>query len=123
MATSTANTETQSSEGHAGTTPVVGIAPRVGLMPTMPFAAAGTRPEPAVSVPRARSTWPAATATAEPELDPPDTSDGQWALGQAPYGERVPTRPVANWSRFVLPITTAPARCRAATTGALSAGR
>ena len=44
--------------------------PRVGLTPTTPFNAAGTRPEPAVSVPRARSTSPRATATAEPLLDP-----------------------------------------------------
>ena len=33
--------------------------------------AAGTRPEPAVSVPSAKETSPAATATAEPELEPP----------------------------------------------------
>ena len=33
---------------------------------------AGTRPEPAVSVPRAKLTSPAATATADPELDPPE---------------------------------------------------
>ena len=32
---------------------------------------AGTRPEPAVSVPSASGTRPAATATAEPELEPP----------------------------------------------------
>ena len=32
---------------------------------------AGTRPDPAVSVPSASGTNPAATATAEPELDPP----------------------------------------------------
>ena len=50
----------------------------------MPLAAAGTRPEPAVSVPSARSTWPAATATAEPELDPPEIRPGQWAFGQTP---------------------------------------
>ena len=65
---------------------------------------------------------PAATATAEPELDPPDTSAGQWALGQAPYGERVPTRPVANWSRFVLPSTTAPAPLEGRHRGALVGG-
>ena len=79
-----ANTDTQSSERQAGTTPAVLIRPRVGLSPTMPLHAAGTRPEPAVSVPRARSTRPRATATADPELDPPATSPGQWALGQAP---------------------------------------
>ena len=32
---------------------------------------AGTRPDPAVSVPSAKGTSPAATATAEPELEPP----------------------------------------------------
>ena len=32
---------------------------------------AGTRPEPAVSVPSANGTSPRATATAEPELEPP----------------------------------------------------
>ena len=37
----------------------------------MPLKAAGTRPEPAVSVPRAKSTRPSATAVAEPELEPP----------------------------------------------------
>ena len=33
--------------------------------------AAGTRPDPAVSVPSAKLTRPAATATPEPELEPP----------------------------------------------------
>ena len=40
----------------------------------MLFKPAGTRPEPAVSVPSASGTIPAATATAEPELDPPGLS-------------------------------------------------
>ena len=33
--------------------------------------AAGTRPEPAVSVPSEKAAMPRATSTAEPELDPP----------------------------------------------------
>ena len=41
-------------------------------------------------------------------------------MRQAPQGERVPTRPVANWSRFVLPIRIAPASSRRCTTGAVS---
>jgi hypothetical protein len=69
-----ANTETQSSERQAGTTPRVLKRPRVGFSPTMLLKAAGTRPDPAVSVPRAKLTRPAATATAEPELEPP----GMW---------------------------------------------
>src|ERR1700704_3200444 len=63
---------TQSSERQAGTTPKALKRPRVGLCPTILLNAAGTRPEPAVSVPSANETSPAATATAEPELDPPE---------------------------------------------------
>ncbi len=51
-----ARTETASKERQAGTTPVVLTIPRVGFSPTIPLQAAGTRPEPAVSVPRAKST-------------------------------------------------------------------
>jgi hypothetical protein len=67
-----AMTVTQSAERHAGTRPAVLIMPGVGLSPTMPFIAAGTRPEPAVSVAIATGTQPDATATADPELDPPE---------------------------------------------------
>src|SRR5438132_874924 len=75
--TSRASNDTQSSERHAGTTPRLLMQPRVGLSPTMPLHAAGTRPDPAVSVPIAKSTSPRATATADPELEPPDTRPGQ----------------------------------------------
>ncbi len=66
-----ANTETQSSVRHAGTMPAFEIMPRLGFSPTMLLSMAGTRPEPAVSVPSASGTSPAETATADPELDPP----------------------------------------------------
>ena len=46
--------------------------PSVGFNPTRLLNAAGTRPEPAVSVPSEKLTSPAATATAEPELEPPE---------------------------------------------------
>ena len=62
----------------------------------MPFNAAGTRPEPAVSVPSATSTMPSAVATADPELDPPEIRSRFQALRTAPCGLRVPTSPVAN---------------------------
>ena len=104
-----ANTERQSRDGHAGSTPRVLSRPRVGLNPTIPFSAAGTRPLPAVSVPRANGTTPAATATALPELLPPLMCSLESTQWHAPYGERVPTRPVANWSMFVLPMGMAPA--------------
>ena len=54
-----------------GTTPRVLTRPRVGFTPTRLLKAAGTRPEPAVSVPSAKSASPSATASAEPELEPP----------------------------------------------------
>jgi hypothetical protein len=61
------------SDRHAGTRPAVLHRPLVGLNPINPLKAAGTRPDPAVSVPSAKATSPAATATADPELDPPLT--------------------------------------------------
>ena len=63
-----AKIDTQSSERQAGTTPRLLRWPRLGFSPTMLLSAAGTRPEPAVSVPSAKLTRPEATATAEPEL-------------------------------------------------------
>ena len=66
-----ANTVTQSKLAQAGTTPSVDQAPSEGLYPTMVFSIAGTRPEPAVSVPSENAAIPSATATAEPELEPP----------------------------------------------------
>ena len=71
-ATVRARTETVSCVRQAGTTPRVLTMPLVGFNPTMLLNAAGTRPEPAVSVPSAKETRPAATATAEPELEPPE---------------------------------------------------
>src|SRR4051812_29300957 len=79
-----ANTEGQSSVRQAGTRPAVESAPRLGLSPTILPSPAGTRPEPAVSVPSANGTRPAATATPEPELDPPGMSFGSKVLRGTP---------------------------------------
>ena len=79
-----ANTETQSSVRQAGTTPAVEITPRLGFKPTILPSPAGTRPEPAVSVPSENGTSPAATATPEPELDPPGMSFGSNTLRGTP---------------------------------------
>ena len=57
---------------RAGTTLRVLIRLRVGLSPTIPLSTAGTGLEPAVSVPSAKATRAPATATAEPELEPPE---------------------------------------------------
>ena len=91
-----ANTDGQSSRRTAGTTPALLTRPRVGLNPTIPLSAAGTRPDPAVSVPIENGTAPSATATADPELEPPGTRSARSVFGGMPYGERVPTSPVAN---------------------------
>ena len=50
--------------------------PTVGLTVTRPFCVAGLSSEPLVSVPIAAAHKPAATATAEPELDPPGVTTG-----------------------------------------------
>ena len=50
--------------------------PRLDFQPDDAFSAAGTRPDPAVSVPSAKGTMPCATATAEPLDDPPGTIAG-----------------------------------------------
>src|SRR3984893_9211180 len=117
-----AKIDTQSRVRQAGTTPAVLSRPRVGLSPIKLLKAAGTRPEPAVSVPREKVTSPLATATAEPELEPPEMYRSSNTLEQAPKGERVPTNPVANWSIFVFPIKMAPASSMRRTTVALTVG-
>ena len=73
-------TETQSSVWQAGSTPRTGTAPSVGFNPTRLFNPAGTRPDPAVSVPSAKLTMPPATATADPDEEPPGTIAGSKLL-------------------------------------------
>jgi hypothetical protein len=67
-----------------GTRPAVETRPQLGFRPTILLSAAGTPPEPDVSVPRASGTSPAATAVAEPELEPPGISAGSRALRGMP---------------------------------------
>ncbi len=59
-----------------GTMPARLIRPTVGLTVTSPFWLAGKSSEPDVSVPIAAAASPAATATADPELDPPGVTIG-----------------------------------------------
>src|SRR5690625_2401850 len=111
-----------------GTMPARLTRPTVGLMPTTPLAAAGQMIEPLVSVPIATVVKPAATAAAEPELEP-------HALRSSTYGLRVsPPRPLqpllasderklAHSLKLVLPRITAPAwRSFAATVASRGAG-
>src|SRR5579862_9883350 len=95
-ATVSASKAIQSNDLQAGTTPTVLRQPRVGLYPTIPLKAAGTRPEPAVSVARENEQRPAATETALPEDDPPEIYSLLKTHDGAPYGDRTPTSPVAS---------------------------
>ncbi len=99
-----------SSEGASGTQPSRGIRPKARLIPATPHKAVGMRMEPPVSVATAAGTSPAATAAADPPLDPPGTKSRL-------HGLRVPVpsgcwvvMPQPNSWDLVRPTMTAPAR-------------
>ena len=56
----------------------------MGLKPTIPQHAAGIRIEPPLSDPSAASATPAASAAAEPPLDPPAIRPGASGFGTVP---------------------------------------
>src|SRR5699024_8298834 len=62
----------------------VGTCPRLGLSPTSPHIAAGMRSDPPPSLPCATGTIPAATAAADPPLDPPGLCSCEWGLRVGP---------------------------------------
>ena len=99
--------------------------PVVGLMAAIPHALAGQTIDPSVSVPTASGASPAATATAEPELDPDGLRPGPRGLTAwpptvlQPLVERV-ERKLAHSDRFALPMITAPASRSLATRNASS---
>src|SRR5579884_3892240 len=62
------------------TKPAVGTESKVGLMPTTPQSAAGTRIEPPVSVPSEPKHRQAATAAADPLDEPPVARLGSWGF-------------------------------------------
>ncbi len=75
-----------------------------------------------MSEPRLTAANPAATAAAEPPLEPPGTRVVSWGLRVGPNAEFSVLEPIANSSRFVLPITTAPASRSRVTTVASYGG-
>ena len=82
-----------SKDGASGTTPVVSTRPWVGRMLNSPHAAAGTRIDPAVSVPTPRSAASPATAEADPDDDPPQyESSSNELIG----GDPSPTLPISE---------------------------
>ena len=94
----------------------LGTSPRLGFMPNTPHIAAGQVIEPPVSLPIAIAIMSAATAAADPPLEPPTVRVGSQGLRVSPMsGLRVsPSRP--NSDVLVLPTTIAPAPRRRSTT-------
>ena len=64
--------------------------------------------EPPVSLPSAATHMPAATAAADPPLDPPGTRCRSCGLRTGPNAEFSFDEPMANSSQLVLPTTSAP---------------
>jgi hypothetical protein len=79
-----------------GKCPVVGTRPAVGLKPSTPHHAAGSRMLPPESLPMPSRDAPAATATASPELDPPGVRPAS-AVRTAPPG--APSSHDGSWPR------------------------
>ncbi len=101
----------------------IGTRPRCGLSPNRPQHAAGMRIEPAPSVPSAAAARPAATAAAEPPLDPPAMRDGSHGLRVAPKASDSVVASASSSGTCVLPISTAPAaRSRRTTSASAAAG-
>ena len=93
-----------------------GMAPKLGLNPTMPLNAAGLMIEPSVWVPSASGTSPAATAAAEPDEDPPGVCSRFQGLTVGPGCRQ------ANSVDTVLPKIVAPRLRSRSTTQASAAG-
>ena len=81
---SRANGPTVSRPSASGKMPSSESAPVAGRTPEMPLSAAGMRMEPSVSLPSAMSASPAATAAAEPPLEPPTVRVEVPRVGGAP---------------------------------------
>src|SRR6185503_8768291 len=78
--------------------------------------------DPPVSEPSASGVRRAATATADPPLEPPGIRSSAHGLRAGPNAEFSVDDPIANSSQFVLPITTAPACASRVTTVASYGG-
>jgi hypothetical protein len=118
---------TVSCDDETGMTPVRLTSPTVGLNPTTPLIDAGQVIDPFVSVPRAADASPAATAAAEPELDPHGSYATLRPLNVCPPRLLHPLvdllpRKFAHSLKLVLPNIKPCASCRRLTTGASAAG-
>src|SRR5215204_1776048 len=81
----------------------VGVRPRVGLSPKMPQHDAGIRMDPPPSPPPAIGTIPAATAAADPPLDPPLVRVGSHGLQVGPKSSGSVNGVRPNSGVFVFP--------------------
>src|SRR5450432_2038893 len=99
---------------------LVGTTPKVGLKPTTPLNALGTRMEPPPSVPTASGPKPAATAATAPALLPPGVCDRLHGLRVVPLSGLSPMLFKPNPEVVVLPSSTAPCSRSRATAGASS---
>src|SRR4051812_42511404 len=89
--------------GSNGYMPLIETRPNVVFRPTMPQQAAGTRIDPAVSVPKATSASPLARATALPDDDPPGIRILLSGFLGVPKYSFMPEGATANSVMFVLP--------------------
>src|SRR5215213_2016878 len=102
-------------------TPARLVNPTVGLIPTSEHAEEGHTTEPSVSVPKATAVRLAATAAADPELEPQGVRSRAYGLRHCPPRPLQPLvawveRKLAHSLRVVLPRMTAPASRRRAAT-------
>src|SRR5690606_33839113 len=89
-------------------TPYLLTSPYVGFNPTVFVKLAGSLIEPPVSVPVANAERLAATATPEPEEEPPGTYSLFQGFRVSPKSEFSPDEPCAHASWFNLPSEIAP---------------
>ncbi len=82
---------------------------RVGFSPTSPQWLAGIRIEPPPSLACAAETTPAATAAAEPPLEPPGERSGSHGLWVGPYATGSVVGRIPSSGVLVRPSTTNPA--------------
>ena len=100
----------------------VGIRPSVGLIPNVPHIDEGAVIDPAESVPVAPGTSPAATAAADPPLEPPVVRLGSRGLRDSGPSRFLVSPSSPNAGVFVLPTITAPAARSRETTMQSSSG-
>ena len=96
--------------------------PREGFSANRPQQAAGMRSEPPPSLPEAMGTTPAATAAAEPPLEPPLVREGSQGLFTRPKARESLTALRPNSGMLVLAKITSPASSRRCSTAACTAG-